>query len=156
MFRYLHKGEDVGKLKKVLSIFGMLFLLSIAGIVGKNVANYFTGNKTIGAPLLDIVKVADEINKSCPFMVDSDIRMDNSIGVGKTLIYNYTLVNYTSSEIDTHVFRKNKEPTIKNKTCTTKELQKFFNNGITLCYRYYGKDGSHIVDIDVTPVDCGR
>jgi hypothetical protein len=50
--------------------------------------------------------IADEINKNCPFIIDSETRLDNTSALPNNVFaYFYTLVNMQKDEIDTLNFK---------------------------------------------------
>jgi len=106
------------------------------------------------APSYDkvMMKWADEINKTCPFMVDKDTRLDNAIALpNKVIQYNYTLVNTEKSEIDTVAFREAMEPSMINTIKTNPDMKIQRDNKTTLSYLYKDKNGNHIITIYISP-----
>ena len=99
-------------------------------------------------------KTASDLNKQLPMMVDSETRLDSSIGLNKSFKYNYTMVNYKAEEVNRSEFNKIMQPRLVNMVCTTKELDVFTKNGIPVTYNYYGKNGKNIATITVSPSQC--
>jgi hypothetical protein len=98
---------------------------------------------------------AKMMNSSLPMMVDEDTQWDSSsAGPGKTLSYNYTLINYSAANIDSLLFAKNIRPTITNTICTTPATQIFPDNGVSLNFNYYDNTHNLIAKIQVAPSDC--
>ena len=87
-------------------------------------------------------------------MVDSETQLDNVIGVNNIFRYNYTLVNYSSSDISAQDIKSSMEEKIINNVCTTEEMQVFIGNGVTVNYAYYGNKGKLITVISVLPSQC--
>lgn len=95
---------------------------------------------------------ADEINKSCPVMVDQETRLDNTIALPEnTFQYNYTLINTEREDIDTVSFRNALEPSIVNNIRTNPQMKIQRDHKTTLNYYYKDKDGNHILTISVAP-----
>lgn len=101
-----------------------------------------------------LAKAASIANKDLPIMVDSETRLDNTIGGNYRVVYNYTLVNYQSEEIDPNELKSIYQETIKNKSCTTPMLIPYFKHGVSIYYQYYGNKGKFITAIKVSPDDC--
>ena len=99
-----------------------------------------------------MVKTANEINQSCPIMVDSETRFDNVIVLPpSTFQYNYTLVNAEIEAIDLIVFENLIKPDLTNIVKTDPDLQAFRDNKITVNYHYIDKDGNELLTVSVTP-----
>jgi len=48
-----------------------------------------------------MLQAANEMNKSCPTMIDSETRLDSAtVILPKIFQYNYTLINYEKEELD--------------------------------------------------------
>lgn len=100
------------------------------------------------------MNIASEINKSCPVMVDSETRLDNTIALpGKVFQYYYTLINYEKSQIDTLKMKSIIEPTIVNFVKTNPQLKYQRDNNWTLSYYYKDKNGSYTFSVLVTPAE---
>ena len=52
-----------------------------------------------------MIEAASKINETCPIMIDSDTRLDNTIAVNKKFKYFCTLVNIKKSELDVAKFK---------------------------------------------------
>jgi len=101
-----------------------------------------------------LMEAASEINKSCPIMMDSETRLDNTITLPpKIFQYNYTLVNYSKETIDTLYFKNYLEPTIKNFVRTNPDMKFQRDNKVTISYYYKDKEGNYLFTIFVTPED---
>lgn len=102
-----------------------------------------------------LIEAASQLNAKLPMMVDSDTRLDNTMGLNKTLRYNYTLVNYTASSVSAADINNALGQKILNQVCTSKEMRGFIKNGVTVSYAYHGNEGSQITVISVDPSQCG-
>lgn len=103
-----------------------------------------------------LMKVASELNKSCPMVVNKEMELGSVYAQTGSLGYNYYLLNYNANEIDVHTFLSNQAKPIRNNTCTSPRMQRFFKNGVKIIYSYHGKDRKFLTDIIVTPEDCSR
>jgi hypothetical protein len=99
-----------------------------------------------------MMEAASEINKTCPFMVDQETRLDNTVALPDNIFqYNYTLVNYDKSEVNNDTIRKYVEPGIVNNVKTNPSLKSFRDNKVTMQYQYKDKNGVFLLSIVVTP-----
>jgi hypothetical protein len=108
------------------------------------------------APSIDsqLMDMTSEMNKNCPYMVDSDTRLDNVVpGAGKTIIYNYTLINFNRDDIDIESFESIMRPQILNVVKTNPQMKTLRDNDITFVYNYKDKSSIHISSITCSPKD---
>jgi hypothetical protein len=97
---------------------------------------------------------ASEMNKNCPFMVDSETRLDNTIaGESKSILYNYTLINYGKDDIDLNYFDSNLKPVILNTIKNNPEMKILRDNDVTFVYNYNDKYGFRITTLKFSPKD---
>ena len=95
---------------------------------------------------------SNELNKSCPMMVDKDTRLDNAIAIeDKTFQYNYTLINLNKSTLDIENFRSYMKPIIVNSVSSNPDLKIYRDNNVTMSYYYKDKNGEFLTKIEVTP-----
>lgn len=99
-----------------------------------------------------LIQMADDMNETCPMMVDSDTRLDN-VGIlpGNVIQYNYTLINMEQAMVNTLELRNSMEPLITNAVKTDPEMQFQRKNKTTLNYHYRDKNGSYLFLVSVTP-----
>lgn len=144
---YILKGEPMNG-KKIISI--------IIGAVIAAVSYQVVSRVLFPTPCLDsqLIKVANEINKNCPFMVDQYTRFDNTIaGPGKSLAYNYTVVNYEATELNIESIRGNLTPILINNIKTNEDMKCFRENKVSLKYNYRDKSGVFLFSILINPED---
>ena len=106
------------------------------------------------SPNLDkiMMKTASEINKSCPIMIDSETRLDNTITLpSKIFQYNYTLVNMEKETVDIVSLKNYLEPNITNFVRTNPDMKIQRDNKCTINYYYKDKYGDYLFTISVTP-----
>ena len=144
---------------KILGVIGLLIVVAFAGSIGKLIGRstserFFEGKESaeINSVLL---KTANEINKKLPIMIDKNTRLDSTVGLNNKFQYNYTMVSFTSLEIDQSTLKGQFPLMIKNRACSSKDMKRFFENGVTVDYVYRGKNGNSITTISVTPSKCG-
>jgi hypothetical protein len=134
------------KSKKTLTI----IITIIAAVIGSWIGQELLFQK----PNFDeqLMAIASELNKSCPIMVDSETRLDNSIGgPDKSFTYNYTLINYSKEEIDIDYFLSTLRPSILNNVKTNPDLATFRDKKIEMKYSYKDKNGVFITKIIIKP-----
>jgi hypothetical protein len=101
-------------------------------------------------------KIAAEINRSVPVMIDKETELLPTEGHQGMLIYNYRLVGYSVSQVNPQKFAAGAKQKITQGACNQPETRDdFLKKGVTLRYAYYDKDKRPIATIDVTPTDCG-
>jgi hypothetical protein len=106
------------------------------------------------APSFDkaMMDVASELNKSCPIMVDSETRLDNTVALPNNAFqYNYTLINLDKSEVIIDTVKKYLEPGIINNVKTNPDLKIYRDNKTTMIYYYKDKNGEFVYKLSVTP-----
>lgn len=85
-------------------------------------------------------------------MIDEETRLNGAEALpNKTFQYNYSLINYNKSELNTDTLRSNLEPGIIDNVKTNAALKVFRDNEVTLVYSYKDKQGVPVIDITVTP-----
>lgn len=105
-------------------------------------------------PSLDkvLMSTASEMNKTCPVMIDSLTRLDNTIGLpGKVLQYNYTLVTIDRSNGDTTRIKAFIEPRILNTIKTSLQMKYLREHETTFNYYYRDKNGMYYFSLSITP-----
>ena len=101
-------------------------------------------------------KVAAEINRSVPVMIDQETELLPAVGAPGMLIYNYRLVSFSATQVNANKFAIGAKQRVTQGACGTPETRDdFLKKGVTLRYSYYDKDKQHIATFDVTPADCG-
>lgn len=100
-------------------------------------------------------KIAAEINRSVPVMIDKETELLPSEAAPGMLIYKYRLVSYSVSRVNHVKFAAGAKAKLTQEACARPETRDdFLKKGVTLRYSYFDKDKQHIATIDVTPADC--
>ena len=98
-----------------------------------------------------LTAAANEVNKSCPMMVDKETRLDNAMALpGKTFQYRYTLINYAKNQIDTSALKTSITPGMIEGLKTMPELKFYRDNKVTMEYSYKDKNGAYLMKIVLT------
>ena len=101
-------------------------------------------------------KIAAEVNRSVPVMIDKETELTAVEGHEGMLIYNYRLVPYSVRQLDHQKFAAGAKQKVAQGACNAPETREdFLKQGVTLRYSYFDKDKQHIATVDVTPADCG-
>jgi len=101
-------------------------------------------------------KVAAELNRSVPVMIDDETELLPAQGAQAMLIYNYRLVKYSVSQLDHQKFAAGAKQKVTQGVCNEPvPRDDFLKKGVTLRYSYFDKDKQHIATFDVAPADCG-
>jgi len=101
-------------------------------------------------------KVAAELNRSVPVMIDKETELTLVEGHEAMLIYKYRLVPYSVSQMDHQKFAAGAKQRVAQGACNAPETREdFLKQGVTLRYSYFDKDKQHIATVDVAPADCG-
>lgn len=137
---------------KVLTIIVSIILLALAVLIGKSIiTNVFnTSDENIQAQLL---KMTNEINKRCPFMMDSETRLDKTGTYRNSIYYYCTLINYSIGEVDVKYLIYKVKPALLNRIKTNPDMKFMRDNKVTFIYNYRDKSGIHIVSFKFTPQD---
>ena len=126
----------------------------IVGVVVFFLAFFAVQHFFFNEPILNkaMTKIAAEINKECPMMVDADTRLDNAIVLpGNVFQYNYTIINAEVENVDVPALKDYLEPIITNAVITDPQMQFQRDYKTTMNYNYRDKNGRHMFLISVTP-----
>jgi hypothetical protein len=138
----------------ILLILFIIFSSLIGEYIGKkSIDNYYSGKKNIAINEA-LLETANQINSKLPLMIDSETQLNTTIGINKTFRYNYTLVNHPASDLSADILEHNLKQKITNSVCTSKEMEIFMKNGVTIEYAYFGNDGKQISVISISPSNC--
>lgn len=108
----------------------------------------------VKTPLYDkaMMKIASELNKSCPMMIDAETRLDNAVALpGNVFQYNYTLVHIEKATADPEEMRNLMGPRIVNYVKTNPQMKPQRDRKTTINYCYKDKAGIFFLMIAVTP-----
>ncbi|HWO43333.1 MAG TPA: hypothetical protein VNO43_16150 [Candidatus Eisenbacteria bacterium] len=101
-------------------------------------------------------KVAAEINRAAPVMIDPETELLGAVGSEGTLTYRYRMVNYAAAQVNPERFRRGATQRVAQAACSTPETRDaFLKKGVTLEYAYFDKERAPIATIAVRPADCG-
>ena len=102
-----------------------------------------------------LTQISEMMNSTLPMMIEENVQWDSShVGPGKTLNYNYTMLDYSASQLDPKMFVDSIRHHLKYTVCTAPETRMFPTNGVLLNFNYYDRDGRLITTVEVAPNDC--
>jgi hypothetical protein len=103
-----------------------------------------------------LAKIAAELNRSAPMMIDRETELTIVEAHHAMLIYKYRLAPYSVSQLDHEKFAADAKQRLAPLACNQAETRdEYLKKGITLRYSYFDKNKEHIATVDVTPADCG-
>jgi len=151
-------------MKKILSALGFVVIIIAAAIgagVGKDVGKNLlapvapTKQKLDEALIKGFNKAAEEANSKGPIMVDSDTSWDNTtVGPGVRINYFYSLINYSSKDIDKTTLINSMQPEVTKNVCSSSEMKVSLELGATYSFVYKSNDGVEIGRIEVNSSKC--
>jgi hypothetical protein len=101
-----------------------------------------------------LMKMATELNRNCPVMLDRETRLDNTMGgPGKYFTSNYTLINQEAAELNIVEMKQKMTPDKINYVKTSEDMQIFRKEKVTLKYNYKDKFGVFLFSITINPGD---
>lgn len=102
--------------------------------------------------------LADQLNKQQgKKMIDEVTRLEGVEALpNRTLLYKYSLITKTSSEIPLDALNQSVRPNVVKMYNTLPEMKLFRDNGITIIYQYRDKVGQLIGDFSVGPSDLAK
>lgn len=126
----------------------VLLLLVGAGFGVRSCVNSFIKNHSGEIYDKALTMMADEMNKSCPVMIDQYTRLDNvKVLSGKKMEYNYTLLGTDFSNISPDVLDEN----ILNLVKTHPQMNNLRDLKTTFIYVYKNEEGKELHKYIVTP-----
>jgi hypothetical protein len=97
-------------------------------------------------------KEAEVINKKADKDIQDGVRVDSASAVGKSIRFNYTMVNFGKGDLDLKIFYKTAKSELIE-IANSKEMVFYKKNKVTIAYAYYYKDGTPLTTIIIKPED---
>jgi hypothetical protein len=143
-----NKSGDFLKPPMLRSIKGIALILAL--VIGMLLAQRFMSKETSFKELLE--KTAAELSKTCPQMIDKDMRLDNAVALpGKILQYNYTFVNLAADSVDAELLKYSLEPSMRDNVIRNPDLELFRKHEVTFIYNFKDKAGKFMMKVVVNP-----
>lgn len=140
-----NKNEYALKFNKTTVIIFIVLAIIIYG-------NYTSksSNESVQTTMLE---VQNKMNKECPFMVDKDLRIDNSIYFSDTNTFqtNYTLVNLEVENTDIVALKEYLLQQRINFVKTSPSMDIFKDKDVILACRFLDKNGKFMVMTSISP-----
>ena len=137
---------------KILAIIVSIIVMALAVVISKLTVNNVFGSSDVNIES-QLLKMTNEINKRCPFMVDSETRLDNTGAYRKNIYYYYTLINQNIEEVDVKYLIYKVKPRLLNSIETNPDMKFLRDHKVTFIYKYRDKSGINIVSFKFTPQD---
>lgn len=104
-----------------------------------------------------LVKIAREINKTLPIVVESGLRCENvNVLPGRKFQYNFTLTNLLKEDVDTSQIKNfivKSKPILTNAIRTDPTMELFRQQKVILIYTYRDKYANYLYNIIIKPED---
>lgn len=110
------------------------------------------GNVAAGVSDSELQKLADEINKRAPMMVDKETQLTGATGKSNTLTYNYKMLNYTAAQLDKDKFISILKPQLVKTACP--KIKIMLDAGIKTVYAYNDKNDALIAAVTLDQNAC--
>lgn len=136
-----------------------IIILTASAIIGSVVAQAVVRHGFFGIGMSSELKkglaaAEGTVNAMAPMMLNPFTRLDGAtVGPGKKFTYKYTLLKQKAAEVDVSKWRQSVVPMLKKDVRASKAMLPLFQQGVTVCYRYHGKDGVLIDEIAIDPSD---
>lgn len=99
-----------------------------------------------------VLRFAKEMNSHCPYMADSETRLDKVNALAdNTLHFNYTLIYHVKDSLPVENMKNYMEPMILDKIKSSPTLNKYINKNLTWVYSYNDRNGDFLFKIVYTP-----
>jgi len=146
MGRYVLKGVQSMELKKIA-------LLAIIGLTSFASTAQTEAERSLS---VELTKAVNEINGSAPQKLDEETRLDSAATFSNYIIYNNTMTNYKAEQLDVELFDPIIEETVIGSLCSNTALVGLIEGGVTMVYRYHGKDGQFITELSKDMSTCNK
>ena len=141
------------------SLFGSFLMLLLSPFCASaiDLDRQFESIKEQDRFLIETLKsMGREINQQTPLWVDSDTRLNSVLVLGKTLTYNYQLINFSGSDLDVPFFMRTVLENLNHMVCQSEATRTLIDLGVRYVYLYSGMDGKLITRIVLESYQCGR
>lgn len=95
-----------------------------------------------------------ELNKQTPIKVDADTRLDSVSTFSKYMIYNNTLTELESTDVDASLVAQYFNENIISQLCFTETFRPFIDLKLVMVYRYLDKHGKLITELSKDLSGC--
>ncbi len=117
------------------------------------VTNFWGAYSQAKSPQAQLERTAASLSKDLPRLVDDDTSLDKVEALEGELVFDYSLVKYSSGEINTAAFGEAMKHQLIDQLC--EPMAKIWEAGFRVRTRYSGSDGLAFAEIVVAGSDCG-
>lgn len=129
-----------------------LVVLGVIGLFGGNYVRHIINTRQEKEIHKSLLKMAANINKACPLMVDSETRFDHvEVLPNRVLQYDYTFVKCNKETADLKKIRGSLLPMITKYVKTNPQMEEMRHSKITFNYDYRDLSHQHLFTISITP-----
>ncbi len=102
-------------------------------------------------------KMALEVNKSCPRIIDSFTRLDKMLALsGNKIQFNLSFFNVDKGNVEIITTKEEIKQITESYLKTNTSAKIFRDNNTTLLYNYYDKSGNYLFDFIVSPENYNK
>lgn len=131
---------------RMLILFLAIAVSTTGSLLGRVISQSFFGPPKQSVEQ-QLVQLSQDLNKSCPEMMDEYTRLDATVASGKTLSFRYTIVDVEDEEI---LEAKDEIEQLCRDTVGTKAgARKMLDLGATLRYSYRNSDGKELFEYSI-------
>ena len=99
---------------------------------------------------------SNEMNKTCPMVIDEYTTLMNTGVINESLMYNYKINKdfFNDYDISKSQWEKNQVNQLTNFYCTDPDFKLFKDNNVNVIWKYSDWDGFPIDKIEINSNDC--
>lgn len=143
----------------VVGFFGVVIVLSLSGFLGKEFARHLLSDRG-GSPSssgleASLQEAVDDVNEAAPMQLDEMPRLDGAmVSHGSRIIYFYTLTAFDGSQVRVDELNSAVSGGLIDRVCASEEIRSLLEAGAGMVYRYSGRSGEFLFDVEVWPGYC--
>lgn len=104
------------------------------------------------SPQEQLEQAAASLQEELPKLIDEETSLDSVTAHQGQLVYEYSLVNFSSEELDVEHLAATMGPSLTNQYCG--QMQQFLGAGFTITTRYTTTDSVLVYELNVIAADC--
>jgi hypothetical protein len=132
-------------------IIGTITAIAVGGITSKLMKDYIENRKLSD---IELNKIASELNKSLPMMVDRDTKLKTTVGINGSIKYIYDLVNYSKADFDTAAAKSAVQPMVTKAGCSNPDSRRLLNSNVNMEYIYSDYQSQYLFSFVVSKKIC--
>jgi hypothetical protein len=140
--------------KKFWTLLNIFFLISSSAIAQDDVALVRSAVNTIGIEAY-LKSMADEGNKSAPYMIDKETQYAAAVAIAKRLSTHWVFINHERSEIDVNTLKTMMTERGLIRLCSNPVSRMLINDyDATFNHSYTDKSGAFLFSFNVDRASC--